>query len=437
MKRKTSDSLITIYIFILLIYITISNFFITYNLYKTLNLSNVLFYFGIVGLILYVFNKVINKIKFDIYDFLILCLILAGIISTIYAIKPEIALNGFNSRYEGLLQIFTYYILFLNCKNIDNKLCKRLLIWLIIFLGAIQAIYAIIQFSNTKYLFGYRIIRKRFYSTGFERNPNFLATIMIVSLTLSLSIYFIKNNRLISLLSFVCSEILFLGLLCSGSMSVVVSLFFIFILLIILFFVLKLKLWPTLVKVLLISLAFFTCYRYFNINDKGYYLSQIEKSTSEIGETITGNAKPIYGSGRIYIWKRTLEIVPDNLWNGVGIDNFYLAFDDSNILVDPYSGSRVDKAHNEYLQKLVTEGIFSIILYIGLLGILCIRSMIQIFKERKKENVLLISLFLSFIAYCIQAFFNISVISVAPIFYIIMGLLCSFSSGGKNEKVKN
>ena len=112
----------------------------------------------------------------------------------------------------------------------------------------------------------------------------------------------------------------------------------------------------------------------------------------------------------------------------MGIDNFYYGFGDDKI-IDIKSERAVDKAHNEYLQKLVTEGIFSFITYMTLLIMIFINSIKKLIKE-KDNNVILICLVITFIAYSIQAFFNISVICVAPIYYIIMGLL----AGETHEK---
>ena len=41
---------------------------------------------------------------------------------------------------------------------------------------------------------------------------------------------------------------------------------------------------------------------------------------------LKGDVKDNFGTGRIYIWKNTLKVVPENMENGVGIDNFYYAF---------------------------------------------------------------------------------------------------------------
>jgi len=378
-KRIVSDSITMIYVLSLLIYILVSNIRIKYEMYTMLELSTILIYFAGIGILIYIFNKILNKAKFDIYDVLIFALILFGIIATNNAVYPEISLYGFEGRYEGLLQLILYYVLFLNCKNMNNKMFKYIIVAFIIGIGVIQGVYGILQFFDIEELMGLEILRKRYYSTGFEINSNFFGTVMIVGLSLSLVIYFMKKNTWITFITLITSTVLFLGLLCSGAMSCAVALVLLLIGIIILLFVLKLDKILILIKCLMIMICFGACYKYFDKYDEGYYLSQIGKSTFEIGETLKGDSKPIYGSGRIHIWKETLKIVPSNVWNGIGIDNFYYAFGKDETLIDINSGLMVDKVHNEYLQKLITEGIFSFIIYLILLLLLFTKSIIKIF----------------------------------------------------------
>ena len=61
-------------------------------------------------------------------------------------------------------------------------------------------------------------------------------------------------------------------------------------------------------------------------------------------------------------------------------------------------------------------------------------------KKRKKMGPLflgcfMIALFIAFVGYSIQAFANISVIDVAPIFYIILGLLYTYVPKKNKEKI--
>ena len=83
-----------------------------------------------------------------------------------------------------------------------------------------------------------------------------------------------------------------------------------------------------------------------------------------------------------------------------------------------------DKAHNEYLQTLVTQGIFSLASYLFIFGYAVYIGIKNSYRFKQ------IYLVLPVIGYLIQAFFNVSVIEVAPIFYIALGLCC----GKENSK---
>ena len=436
MRRKLCDILVTIYISFVLIYLIVSNVFRMYMMYQTVQISEKLVFFGLVGFIIYILYKFVNRLKIDLFDILIILLGVFGVISAIFAFDVGIALNGFSGRYEGLLQIVTYYVLFLNCKSINNELCKKIIVGIIILSGFIQAVYAILQFFDVETVFGCEVIRRRYYSTGFEVNPNFLGSLMILGLGLSVGIYFFSKNKICSLLTLVSSVILFAGLLCSGAMSAVVGFVFLLLFVIIVLFIIRNNIWLVLGKVLLIFVFCFIIYSKFNDYDNGFYLSQVNKTGYEISETLRGDAEPIYGSGRIHIWMEALKVVPNNLWTGVGIDNFFYAFGDGSVLIDIKSNFAVDKAHNEYLHKLVTEGVFSCFVYLMLLIVIFIKSILYMCVTRKRNVCLLISLFLAFVPYCVQAFFNISVITVAPLFYVVMGLMCSLLGSDKNGAIE-
>ena len=111
----------------------------------------------------------------------------------------------------------------------------------------------------------------------------------------------------------------------------------------------------------------------------------------------------------------TIPKVLENPWVGIGIDNYSYAFYPPVISSD---GLFVDKAHNEYLQIMLCEGIFCGIVYIVFL--------LKIFRDNiVKKNNLTYALFLGFTCYAIVAFFGISVIRVTPIFFLLISLLIS------------
>lgn len=432
-KNFIQNSLPLIYVMSFLIYIFLSSLLFRYNLVDLKSISVIVAILGFFGLMIYIISKVINRLKLDFFDFLIFLLTLFGIIATIFAINKQVSLMGFWNRHEGLVQIFSYYILFLNCKNINNIKTKEIIVSIILIIIVIQAIYGILQFFDIRSVFGIKILRNKYYSNGFLTNPNFFGSLMVIGFGVSISLFFFKNESKFDYKYLVLSFFMFMGLLTSGTMSAIVAMFILMLFVIGIIFILKYDLKTMLIKWLIITSLFLLGYKIFSFKDDDYLTTQINKTANEISSTVKGDVKDIYGTGRIYIWRNALKIVPQNLLTGVGIDNFIYAFGEEN-LIDLKSGLAVDKAHNEYLQKLVTEGILSFITYLVLLGTIFIKSCIKLFKEKKANNYMFIVLFLCFVSYSIQAFFNISVIQVAPLYYIIMGLLVSKFKEVENEK---
>ena len=118
-----------------------------------------------------------------------------------------------------------------------------------------------------------------------------------------------------------------------------------------------------------------------------------------------------YGSSRFKLWNNLIPIAKKYYLFGCGLDNLRVVYPQDKGLI-------YDKAHNVYYQILITNGIFALISY-------CLLCLIIFIKGFKLNNTFLLSLYISFIGYCIQAFGNISVIDVAPYFFIILGLLYS------------
>lgn len=87
-----------------------------------------------------------------------------------------------------------------------------------------------------------------------------------------------------------------------------------------------------------------------------------------------------------------------------------------------------DSAHNEYLQNIITCGIVGGTFYILAVTISIYKSV----KARFKSNHIT-AFGLSVTCYAAQAFFNISMISVAPLFIVILSLL---NADLKRQKIK-
>ena len=410
----------------LLLFIMINIFYIFVGSYlDTIKLvSSYIFAIGfipllVISIIIGIFVLKKEYLKKDIIYLFIILIILFGIISTIFAIDIKTSIWGFKDRYEGLITIVYYFSLMFLCSLINDCNNKKKIIVFIMIIGVINCIYAIFQINGNPN--DYRIdeisedlssiiIKAQTFATGFAVNPNFFGTLMLICLSYSMGLYADEKFSKTSIFYIILSAVFIYGLLISNSMSVIIGLFFV--LLVGFIYCLKNK---KIKKVGVLLIVLLSMLILTELQNKTTLINDFIKTGEETANIASGNSEETYGKNRIYIWKNTLKIVPQNILNGVGIDNFYYAFGDKP-LHSPDSDGIYDKAHNEYLQILVTEGILCLISYLIMYGIIVVRGV----KSSFKNNT--IYLILPVIGYLVQAFFNISVIQVAPFFFIAMGL---------------
>ena len=127
-----------------------------------------------------------------------------------------------------------------------------------------------------------------------------------------------------------------------------------------------------------------------------------------------------FGSKRGYIWKYAFKALPKHWLTGVGLDNFYYVFTSNPEWDHTHSAPR---AHNEYIQTLVTQGVFAAINYIAMLVYACVTGVRTVIstKDDEKRKITWIMLGM-FAGYALQALVNSSVINVAPYFWITVGM---------------
>lgn len=133
-------------------------------------------------------------------------------------------------------------------------------------------------------------------------------------------------------------------------------------------------------------------------------------------------------SGRGYIWSRSIPMLKTYFIKGAGADNYPIAFPQDDFvskLKNSIDASMViDKPHNMYLQIGINTGMISLIALISVCGIYFITSM-KLFSKMiydSLEKYIGVSCLISIIGYLVAAMFNDSVVSVAPIFWVILGL---------------
>lgn len=349
------------------------------------------------------------KIIFFYFIFLLL--------STIFSPYIHQALWGNVLREEGFFALSAYLLLFLFAKRyfcFQDSYFK----WIILS-ASLVASYGILQHFNIDFI-PRDIFRMDWVGVSFSTigNPNFLGTYLVLMLPLSLFQY-CNSKKYVYLLT---SCIIFLCLLMTMTrgawLGCLFSLLFIFIIL------LKSKIFIN--QLLKFSIAFFLIILLFNFVENFNLLARFATIFTDFNSIINqNNSYEKSGSYRIIIWQHTLDLIKIKPWLGYGPDTFGKAlseFYNNDIAGLIKNKIYFDKAHNEYLQIAVSSGILALFLYLSFILIIIKKS-----YERLNSNPKVIFVMASVIGYLVQAFFNISVVSVAYIYWILLGVLFQFS----------
>ena len=121
-------------------------------------------------------------------------------------------------------------------------------------------------------------------------------------------------------------------------------------------------------------------------------------------------------------------MVRDTWLYGYGPDTYVVRFPQHDVLGKINTGGTprivVDKPHNLYLQTIVSTGLISFLALIVLFAtycLLCFRH-IRMLDQDDIRRWMSIGIFVAICGYLIAGLFNDSVVSVAPIFWILWGL---------------
>lgn len=133
------------------------------------------------------------------------------------------------------------------------------------------------------------------------------------------------------------------------------------------------------------------------------------------------------GSGRAYIWEKTVEMTMDRPLFGYGLDTIMYHFPHYNI--DARAGMRtedtiVDKPHSMYIGILYGTGIIGFIGFAGLISLITIAALKTL--KNKKDAITAIVFTIGWIAFLTQALFNDTLPGTAAPLWAIAGILMAF-----------
>lgn len=304
-------------------------------------------YFAVITIILF---SIIDRIKIviNLEEKIILIFLLSLIVATIFSIDVETAIVGKTGRYEGLLMLISYIILFYIASKYLNPLLK--VINILSFFSCIMSIYTIIQFYGVDYISKYILPNLDGYPISATiGNRNYIGTYCLLFLIINIAIY-LKNEYKIN---FLFSVVLFCGLLATLTRGCWVAFVIVSLMGFILFRSKK-----YLRRVVLILVTFITVFLVMNFTSGQQLINRGKTIASDVI-----NMSEESGSGRIMIWKMTLRSISKGPVLGSGLDTL-----DARLLEDQFSeslklamqGIIIDKAHNEFLEYWACGGIVTV-----------------------------------------------------------------------------
>ena len=147
----------------------------------------------------------------------------------------------------------------------------------------------------------------------------------------------------------------------------------------------------------------------------------------EFGQLLMGNTEENFGNGRMKIWSNTVKLIETNPLFGIGPDRFSVVF--KSQIGELFKGKNLDKAHNEFLDVLVCNGILGLAARLTFLGGL-VASLLKKSAKHPIAGVFVVAI----AAYVIHSFFGYELPIQSPVMWAMLGMAGAAALGGKKEE---
>jgi putative inorganic carbon (HCO3(-)) transporter len=340
-------------------------------------------------------------------------------ISLFFALDLTLAIQGRPYRVDGFSTMIMYFLLFIAARSSKltiSKLAKALLIT-----ASILSIYGIFQYFGLD-PFPRDFIRESWVvSFATFGNPNFMGSYLVLMIPFAIHM-FLKEEKKVGAIVYAILLFCLLSTRTRGAwIGGIIALcsYFIF------SFLYEARSKSIFHRYAIITIITVVIIISFNQISGGGFIDRFTSISTETVEVLTnGDSSEKGGAFRIFIWKRVIQLISEKPLFGYGIENLMEPFVENykEEMIDTLGYILlVDKAHNEYLHIAVTSGIPSLIIYLTFIYQVLKKGIKQIPKVSKYWPIMA-----AILGYLTQAFFNISVVSVAYIFWILLGLASNY-----------
>ena len=364
-----------------------------------------------------------KTLKIDKKDILLLVFLGLVFISTSMSVNIRKSIIGEKNRYEGLLMFITYACIYLCAKNYFKYEKIEIFLNIMFYVSMAIGILGIAQ-NYIDYPKLYPIFNKEINAIcSTFGNANFFGSYMSIILPIAISIFIFKGNKK----SFILSLVMFFNMISSGNRSTWVA--FTVVAIIGAIYLIKNRKKEYFKRIAILLVCFILIFVYLiegfdfllgNVRTETIVKEKIMAIKKDIKKASKDGITPQMGSHRIAIWRLMIELIKKVPVFGCGVDCIapglyqYCPKERADFIYNV--GVSVDKAHNEYLQIAATIGIPALVIYLIFIGIILLPKTKYMLKN-KVSFIMCVTI----ISYLVQAFFNISTIGVAPIFWMILG----------------
>lgn len=357
------------------------------------------------------------------------------------------ALLGENGRYEGLLALIAYFGIFLLASAVMRRSSVKIIFDILVGAGIVQGIVAVLQHipwdfpSDFRKLPALILLKDVHLSSGLSDNPIFYGSFLTLVTAVAAAGAMYEKNVVRARVYGVSAVFFFLTGLFTSSVVPLIGI-------------------GTAYAVL--AVIEFTAGKGGTVFEEGVLKSSRKRFAALLIGTaaVLGLVLAFQGIWlrdkaiaytdcfyRLYITSGPSPVHYDSLWK-IGAERSFMMIKEHPLLgVGPdlmaeyqmtsqeLMTDSIDRSYNEYLYIAATRGIPSLAVYLGLLAV----SFVRLFKNMRefaadREKWFRPALLAAVAAYSVQAFFSASAVTVAPFFWLLLGISWSkFTEDTKNK----
>jgi putative inorganic carbon (hco3(-)) transporter len=396
-------------------------------------------------------SKHINLKKTPL-DIFILLFLISSVLSTAFSIHPYTSIWGYYSRFHGgLLSTVAYIALYYAfVSNLDKDKTLKLLY---IALGSafLVAFYGILERFGIDAQYWIQDVQNRVFSTLGQ--PNWLGAYLSALIFIPLALAFWFKNTARGYLSYVLYLVFFFCLIFTNSKSAILAFFAGFLLFTVLLLIqnkkqrvetknnFSLKSLGIVWLITILIYLFLGQNTYSYINKAPQWLNIFTKKTVTVPTPqpmVNNELKPFISESsdiRKIVWQGAFRIWKAYPLFGSGLSTFGYAYYNyrptEHNLVSEWD-YLYNKAHNEFLDILATQGTLGIITYFVFIlsFIVCYFHYLLNLKKNQPQltDFLITALFSGFITILITNFFGFSVVIIGILFFLIPGFSLVFQN---------